>query len=99
MSYFVFKEGSRTRKASPAILEAYFYAKGGEEEDIYTSCSFYMNYSVFPCKGKIYAVTRISHFNGHFSGYTDPAAVDGISVREVEVLPKVADLIDRFKCY
>jgi len=39
--------------------------------------------TTFDYKGKTYAVMSYDHFNGHFSGFSDPASVFGLTISEV----------------
>lgn len=50
-----------------------FGLRGGWEETV----------TAFNFNGKTYAVTGYDHFNGHFSGFTDRAAIFGIYIAEI----------------
>lgn len=40
-------------------------------------------YTSFEWDGKTFAITGYDHYNGHFSGFTDRAAIFGLYIAEV----------------
>ena len=55
--------------------------KGGITGENYST--YLESVRAFRCNGKEYAIISFDHFNGHFSGFKDPAAIFGIEIAEI----------------
>ncbi len=79
---------NRRKVEKGRIFNAYFDANLYEIEVTrsrpFGAGTYQENVKVFDFNGKTYAILGYDHFNGHFSGYKDPAAVFGLRIAEVK---------------
>jgi len=79
---------NRRKVESGRIFNAYFeaetYQTKVEKGRPFGAGTYDVTVEAFDFNGKTYAILDYDHFNGHFSGFKDKAAVYGLSIAEIK---------------